>query len=389
MKLSFKSNKLEKRLTEANEMQKAFGTIAKELKLQKELLSPPGDTIQETIDTIGMSQAELAERIGRPKEKLNDIIKGREPITLKTAILLERVLGIPVSFWMERERKYREELARIEQQEFFEKNIDWLEMFPVRELKKWGWLPDTRNKSELVDALLKFFGVASPEQWEDIYISTSVTAAFKVSLANTRSPHAISAWMRIGEHQSFRNRLPEFDKISFKNVLNDIKKHVIKQPEDFKNKLQSMCAKCGVSVVYTHCLPKAPISGAVWWKGKNPIIQLSGRYKTNDSFWFAFYHEAGHILIHGKKDIFLENIEGGPVDKQKEMEANRFAQKYLFPEVAFEHLVKKDQITEDDIIEYARKYKTHPAIIIGQLQHKGVINHSEGNHFKVKINLFE
>ncbi|MBN2435995.1 MAG: helix-turn-helix domain-containing protein, partial [Spirochaetes bacterium] len=124
--------------------------MIKDLQLQKELLSPPGDTIQETIDTIGMSQAELAERIGRPKEKLNDIIKGREPITLKTAILLERVLGIPVSFWMEREREYREKKARIEQQEFLEKNINWLEFFPVRELKNWGWLPDTRIKSELV-----------------------------------------------------------------------------------------------------------------------------------------------------------------------------------------------------------------------------------------------
>lgn len=170
--------------------------MGKDLQLQKELLSPPGDTIQETIDTIGMSQAELAERIGRPKEKLNDIIKGREPITLKTAILLERVLGIPVSFWMEREREYREEVARIEQQVFLEGGIEWLEMFPVRELKKWGWLPDTRNKAELVDSLLKFFGVATPRQWKDIYISESVSIAFKMSLANTQSPHAISAWMR-------------------------------------------------------------------------------------------------------------------------------------------------------------------------------------------------
>ena len=62
--------------------------MGSDLQIQKEILSPPGDTIQETIDFIGMSQAELAERIGRPKEKLNDIIKGREPITLKTAILL-------------------------------------------------------------------------------------------------------------------------------------------------------------------------------------------------------------------------------------------------------------------------------------------------------------
>jgi HTH-type transcriptional regulator/antitoxin HigA len=363
--------------------------MGKDLQLQKELLSPPGDTIQETIDTIGMSQAELAERIGRPKEKLNDIIKGREPITLKTAILLERVLGIPVSFWMEREREYREELARIDQKVFLEEGIEWLDMFPVRELKKRGCLPDIRDKAELVDALLKFFGVASPKQWEDIYISESVSVAFKMSLANTPSPHAISAWMRIGEHKSFKYKLPEFDKIAFKDALDEIKSLVIKQPTDFNEQLQAICAKCGVAVVYTPCLPKAPVSGATWWKGKNPIIQLSGRYKTNDSFWFAFYHEAGHILKHGKKDIFLEDFEGKPVDKQKEDEADQFAQKCLFPEIALNSLISKAPFSDEDIISFARKYETHPAIIIGQLQHKKVIDYSEGNNFKVSINLFE
>ena len=33
--------------------------------LAKELLSPPGDTIQETIDMMGMRQNELAERMGK------------------------------------------------------------------------------------------------------------------------------------------------------------------------------------------------------------------------------------------------------------------------------------------------------------------------------------
>jgi len=141
------------------------------LQIQKELLSPPGDTIQETIDTIGMSQAELAERIGRPKEKLNALIKGTEPLTLKTAILLERVLNIPVSFWMEREREYRIELSKIEQQEFLIGCVDWLKNFPVSILKKMGWLPSTSNKTELVDALLRFFGVASPVEWEKIYVT--------------------------------------------------------------------------------------------------------------------------------------------------------------------------------------------------------------------------
>ena len=80
-----------------------------------QLLSPPGDTIQEHIDFIGMSQAELAERMGRPKEKINDVIKGREPISEATAFQLETVLGIPASFWLNREKTYRKELYELQQ----------------------------------------------------------------------------------------------------------------------------------------------------------------------------------------------------------------------------------------------------------------------------------
>lgn len=363
--------------------------MSSDLKLQKEILSPPGDTIQETIDTIGMSQAELAERIGRPKEKLNDIIKGREPITLKTAILLERVLGIAVSFWMARENEYRMELAKIEQQEFLEGCYGWLDMFPVKELKKMQWLPDTLNKAELVNSLLKFFGIASPRQWEDIYLKEAVATAFKISLANTQSPHAISAWIRIGEHKSATQKLPEFDKSAFTSALDEIKDLVIHQPEDFKDQLQEICARCGVAVLYTPCLPKAPISGATWWKGKNPIIQLTGRYKTNDSFWFAFYHEAAHILKHGKKEIFLEDLQGSHMEEAKEVEANQFAQKYLFPKVAFDGLTEIFNISDEDILSYASHYKTHPAIIVGQLQHSGIIGYHQGTQFKVPINLFD
>ena len=85
--------------------------------LAKELLSPPGDTIQETIDVKGMRQNELAERMGKTENKINDIIKGKEPISVDTVLKLELVLGIPAKFWLTRETNYREELVRIEQQE--------------------------------------------------------------------------------------------------------------------------------------------------------------------------------------------------------------------------------------------------------------------------------
>ena len=56
---------------------------------------------------------------------------------------------------------------------------------------------------------------------------------------------------------------------------------------------------------------------------------LSLRYKTNDQLWFSLFHEAGHILRHGKKKIFLEFNHGGA--QAEEAEADRFAANLLIP----------------------------------------------------------
>ncbi|VAW51008.1 Antitoxin HigA / unknown domain [hydrothermal vent metagenome] len=67
-------------------------------------------------------------------------------------------------------------------------------------------------------------------------------------------------------------------------------------------------------------------SGATRWISANKVvIQISLRYKTDDHLWFIFFHEAGHILLHGKKELFLEGTNG--LDEKKENEANVFAEK--------------------------------------------------------------
>jgi HTH-type transcriptional regulator / antitoxin HigA len=362
--------------------------MAATLLIAKSLLSPPGDTIQEHIDFIGMSQAELAERMGRPKEKVNDMIKGREPITTATAFQLENVLGIPASFWLNREKTYRKELYELHQQEELEKEKDWLNAFPVNEMRKLGWLPNTSEKHVLVISLLKFFCVASPEEWERIYIHEEVSVAFRVSLAHTQSPHAISAWLRKGEIQAQEIVIKEFDKMKFKEALAEIKELAFLMPNDFTQQLQNICAKCGVAVVFTQSLPKAPISGATRWFHNKPIIQLSGRFKTNDHFWFTFFHEAAHIILHGKKDIFLENVEGTEIDQEKEEEANAFAAKILLTEKELQQIIDSASLHEDVIQDFAKKFRTPAGAIIGRLQHLKLIPFHAGNSLRQKIDLF-
>ena len=68
---------------------------------------PPGETLSETLDALGMTQAELADRIGRPRKTINGIIKGKTIITSETALQLERALRIPASFWINLEAQYQ------------------------------------------------------------------------------------------------------------------------------------------------------------------------------------------------------------------------------------------------------------------------------------------
>jgi HTH-type transcriptional regulator/antitoxin HigA len=363
--------------------------MATTLEIAKSLLSPPGDTIQEHLDFIGMSQAELAERMGRPKEKVNDIIKGREPITTTTAFQLEKVLGIPASFWMNREKTYRKELFELDQQEAFEKKKDWLSAFPLTQMRKLGWLPNSTEKHVLVDSLLKFFRVASEDEWARIYVDEEVSVAFRVSLACTKSPHAISAWLRKGEIQAKEIDVTTFDKKRFREALSEIKELAFLMPDDFADQLQRICAKCGVALVFTPNLPQAPISGATRWLHNNPVIQLSGRFKTNDHFWFTFFHEAGHILLHGKKDIFLENVEGAEVNQEKEYEANSFAAKTLISDKHWREIVQNLPLTLLEIEQYAQEFRVAPGVIVGRLQHEELVSRAFGNSLKSSITLFQ
>jgi len=359
-----------------------------DIQLKKQLLSPPGDTIQETIDFMGMSQVELAERLARPKEKVNDIIKGREPISTETAFRLEKVLGIPASFWINREHSYRQKLYMIEQEEKLALQHNWIKKFPLAEMKKRGQLSNTRNKNILIQELLMFFGIASSDSWKRIYLHEEVSVAFRISLAHTKNPYAISVWLRQGELEAQKIETEPYSKSNFKKALQKVKQLIFEFPDDFAGQLQDICAKAGVTVTYVPTLSKAPISGASRWFHGKPLIQLSDRYKTDDRFWFTFFHEAGHILLHGKKNIFLDDVKGTIIDQKKESEANSFASKQLLTNNQVRELIQAVPLSDDDIVAFANKMKTSPGIIVGRLQHDGVLDWAEGNGLKRRVELF-
>src|SRR5258708_22230163 len=87
---------------------------------------PPGDTVGDRLTELNLSQAELAARAGLSTKHVNQIMQGLAPITLETAIVLERITGMPASFWNRREADYREGLLRAKPRALTKEDEQWL-----------------------------------------------------------------------------------------------------------------------------------------------------------------------------------------------------------------------------------------------------------------------
>jgi addiction module HigA family antidote len=354
---------------------------------QPQIVFHPGETLAEKLEELGMGPKEFAIRTGKPEKTIIAILKGKSSITPEMAVQFEHVLKIPAHFWLNMQRNYDEFIARKELEELLTESIDWAKKFPINEMVKKGWLPAKTTMEEKTSELLAFFGISKYTAWEDYYLNQQLKVAFRISLAYTKERYAISAWLRKGELQAAELPNKDYDEKKFKDALPEIKSLMAKHPDDFCKKLREICLDAGVKVVYTPCIKKAPINGCTRWLKDAPLIQLSGRYKRNDIFWFTFFHEAGHILLHGKKDIFLEEIEYSEKDNIKEKEADEFAIKWTLSKEEEEEILQRYSITVKDVLDFAEKFNTHPAIIIGRLQRKGLIPYSLGRQFFEPVEL--
>ena len=342
-------------------------------------LVTPGEVLVEYLEGYSMTQTELAARTGLTKKTINEIINGKSPITSETALKLERSLGRPAHFWSNLERQYQEDRSRFAEEKRLENHLDWLKKVPVNSLTRLGWLPKRSDKISQLTEVLRFFGVASPEQWATVWREHQV--AYRQTQRFETCAESVSAWLRKGEIDARQLVCNPFDKKRFQEALDYIRGLTMEEPKVFQPRLVAICATAGVAVVFSQELPKTGVHGATRWIGNKAIIQLSLRYKSNDHLWFTFFHEAGHIIRHGRKEIF---IEGNGLDGKKEIEADVFARDRLIPPADYRRFIASwDGRSLAPIKAFADNINIAPGVVVGRLQHDKHLPNSHGNKLKV------
>lgn len=288
----------------------------------------PGEILEETIEYTGMSILELSIGTGISKTTLNDIIKGQVVLTPKHAMKLEFVLNVPARLWNNLERNYRESLARKAEKQQLQSQMTWPALFPTRAMAELGWIQRYRKKIEQVQELLSFFGIASSEQWIELW-GEKKRPEFYCSPIFQRHPQAVSAWLRQGERQAQQTKVMPYNRQKFRAVLREIRTLTTQHPKAFIPEIQRLCALAGVAVVFVPELPKIKTTTFTRWLNTHKaLIEFSPRYQDDEEFWFTFFQQAGHLLLHGKKKAFLENsLEDEQLVKVQNFAARQLIQK--------------------------------------------------------------
>jgi len=324
----------------------------------------------------GLSVGEFAEHIGKTLERTRDLLQGRATITIRTARALETVLGGSVEFWISRDYQYREHVARVHAAD-----QEWLNELPLGDMIKFGWLQPAPRPPEELEACLRFFGVVSVGAWRHAYDDLATLVAFRTSPSFDSRPAAVAAWIRKAEIEAAKIECAPWSARRFRDSLPDIRRLTLERdPSNFLPALQRICSASGVAAVIVRAPSGCRASGATRFVSSGKaLLLLSFRYLSDDQFWFTFFHEAGHLLLHGAESTFLEGLDGD--SSNQESEANEFAERVLIPS-EFERALLTVPSDMRAIVRFANKIGVSPGIVVGQLQHHGRVRRNHFNGLK-------
>ena len=342
----------------------------------------PGEHLAEYLEARGWSQAEFARLADLTPKLVSEIINGKNPVTPDTAIKLERVLGLKDYIWLGLQRDWDLRQARQKALTVAPEQKSWLSRFPVKELRNYGLLPDTSNEGTLLDALLGLLGVGDPFAYEAKVKGFAVQ--HRRSLKHQSLPDHVFTWLMLGERQARAMNLPPFSEQAFLDAVREIRRHTREEPRVFEPLMKRLCCDAGVAVIFVKPLSRTCLFGSAWWIDGNQraIIQMSLRMKSNDHFWWTFFHECGHISLHrGKNFADDQNGQGDGI----EAEADRWAEMIIYGHNRLPTILASPPKSERAVRRLADELELHPGIVVGMLQHYGHISFSALNHLKAKF----
>lgn len=332
----------------------------------------PGILIKDEIEaTPELNQRILAKELGVQPSFLNEIIKGKRPVTADIAILLEKILGITADYWMKFQSQYEIDRARVKQKNIKKlRNIEiWSiikEYVPVRYFKKHSYLVD--ELEEDIKAINNIYDVETVDELVTSF-SKDKFAYYRRSEKLQLDDKNMFAWSSLAQYEAKKLKVNTFNFDNLAQLRINLN-HLFYENSNTIDRVHALMNQFGVKMLLIDKLEKTPIDGFSFWSNKNPVIALTLRHNRIDNFAFTIMHEIGHIDLHLREDRnkrFMDLTKKQGVN-ECEKEADNYAQESLIPTNVWQDILDNHIPLDDDkIISLGNKYKINPAILLGRV----------------------
>lgn len=335
-------------------------------------IPPPGATVRDLLGRKGLdSTSTIAARLGHQRSEL--LLEGHLRLDPEIAAVLSKVVGLSAQFWLERERLYR---AALDQREF---EATLLRELPLGEMRKWSFVERRESHAEAVADVVRFFGKDDVNDCRTYIDQLPRTVRQKASPALASQPGPLAVWIRAGEIQAELMNASPWDIERLRQLIPEFRKLTrTADPAKYLPRLRYLCGTCGVALVVMRPPDGCRARGAVRFLSESKaMLLLSYRHLSDDQFWFSFFHELGHMILHPQEDQIDDDWASRVT---AEDEADQFAADALIPPKVRDRL--RGLRDARAIIAFARQLGVSRGIVVGRMQHDGIVPFDRFNRLK-------
>lgn len=342
----------------------------------------PGYYIAEIIEDMDMNQAEFALRMGTTTKTLSKLVNGQANISNDLAKKLSVMMGTSIDIWLNLQTAYDQKLIEIEKEKDFDAQVDIVKVIDYKYFVEVLRLPSTKDIQERIANLCSAFHVADLR----ILLQPDFLVNFRSGTSNVGEKNIINsrAWIQTAMNIAKDITTSPYNPEKLKAYLPELRAMTLQKPEIFYPRMKEIFAECGVAFVLLPHLKNSGVNGAVKWISEDRVVlAMNNRGLNADKFWFSLFHEIKHVFQHRTKTTFVNSVkEMMDMNDKLESEADHFAKDYLIPPAALNQFAPTKYTSDNEIVAFAESIGIHAGIVVGRLQHEGILPPNRGTKLK-------
>lgn len=348
----------------------------------------PGCYVQDIIEDMEITQEEFAVRLGTTPKTISKLINGEINLSKDIALKLSNMFGTSIELWLNLQTTYDKKVLEIQNSQDIDDQKVILDDIDYNYFVNLGAVEKTKKSEEKINNMRSFLIISNLK----VLLQPDFLVNYRTATQNVSQKNIINsrAWIQTAINFGKKTQVNNFNEQKLESYIPEIRSMTLQQPNQFLSRLKEIFAECGVTFILLPYLKNSNINGAVKWINKNKVIlALNDRRNYADTFWFSLFHEIKHVLQQKHKQLFISEMKNDVslLDNRLEKEADRFASDTLIPPDLYNSFILRGNFSDESIKAYALHIGIHPGILLGRLQHDGLVSMNRGKLLKEKYKI--